>query len=445
MIRRGLSRRKFLGGVAGLWGASSCGWLPRLAQAAAANGKPKRHCIVLWMAGGPSQLDTFDLKPGHANGGEFKEIETSVPGVRISEHLPQLAERIDHLAILRGMHTKEGDHQRGTYLMHTGQTPGGPLSYPSLGSVFSQQLGADDAVLPNFISINPELALGADGLGSGFLGPKYAPVQVVDRGAAASPGNPETPDAPNEPRLGIDFLNQADGVTDEQVERRLAMWRARQAAHAARRGGEAATAHDTIFNQAVRMMRGEAASAFDLEQESDETREAYGRGTFGQGCLVARRLVERGVPFVEVTLRGQGLGWDTHLDNFSLVRDLSSELDKAWSQLLDDLKERGLLESTTIVWMGEFGRTPVINASAGRDHFPDAWSCVLGGGGIRGGQAYGTTNDSGMEVVEGKVEVQDLWSTLCQAVGIDPETEIHTPLGRPLKLAEGFPVHAVLS
>jgi hypothetical protein len=192
-------------------------------------------------------------------------------------------------------------------------------------------------------------------------------------------------------------------------------------------------------------MNSKEAAAFDLSEEANEVREAYGRGPFGQGCLIARRLIERGVPFVEVTLGGGGLGWDTHQNNFPGVKSLSEQLDAGWGTMMTELKDRDLLRDTTFLWMGEFGRTPAINPNAGRDHFPDAWTCVFAGGGIQGGQAYGKTSADGTEVEEGKVGVGDVLATLCKAVGVDPDTENISQLGRPIKIAEGAPISDILT
>jgi uncharacterized protein (DUF1501 family) len=195
-------------------------------------------------------------------------------------------------------------------------------------------------------------------------------------------------------------------------------------------------------------MNHDVARAFDLSAERAEVREAYGKGRFGQGCLLARRLLERGVPFVEVTLGAATdnlIGWDTHQNNFATVRSLCGELDQGWAQLMTELSERGLLDTVTIIWMGEFGRTPVINAQAGRDHFPAAWSCVLAGGGIRGGQAYGRTSGDGLTVEDGKVDVGDVLATLCTAVGLDPTESNISEVGRPIKLAEGRVIKEIIS
>ncbi|UUO07268.1 DUF1501 domain-containing protein [Blastopirellula sp. J2-11] len=433
-------RRRFL--QQAMLGAASCSWLPALVQAAAEQ-PVKRRCIVLWMSGGPSQMDTFDLKPGHANGGEYKEIETSVPGLKFSEHLPQLAKQADRLAILRGMSTKEGDHIRGSYLMHTGERPGGPLRYPAIGASLSKALGDPQADLPNFVAVNPNAAFSQASIGGGFLGPKYAATTVGQR-TMVGPANP-TADATGPVDLGVDYLQLPGEVSPERAEARMKLWRGQQESFLALRDAAAPKSHDTVFRRAVRMMNPAAAAAFDLHQEEDAVRESYGNGRFGQGCLIARRLIERGVPFVEVTHGADGLGWDTHQANFAGVKTLSAELDQGWSTLMRELDERGLLDSTTILWMGEFGRTPQINANAGRDHFPDAWSCVLAGGGIAGGQAYGSTSEGGQEVVDGKTEVPDLIATLCAAVGVDPATENISPLSRPIKISEGAPIRALLS
>ncbi len=424
-----------------MWGASSCAWLPELARCWAQSPQRKRHCILLWMAGGPSQTDTFDMKPNHANGGEFEEIATSVPGLRISEHLPKLAQQADQLAILRGVQTKEGDHGRGTYLMRTGHAPGGPVRYPTLGSLISKELGEPDAALPNYVSVSPRQLFNPAAFSPGFLGPRYAAVTVGAREADATASSSFA-------QLGVDHLQLPQGVADTRADRRLDLWNGLQQPFLARHAVSAPQAQDTAYRRAVKMMHSDAAAAFDLSREPEEVREAYGRGVFGQGCLIARRLIERGVPFVEVTLGGfedNAIGWDTHQDNFATVRRLSTQLDNGWGTLMSDLRDRGLLQDTTILWMGEFGRTPRINDNAGRDHFPNAWSCVLAGGGIQGGQAYGQTSEDGMEVVDGKVEVGDILSTLCLALGIDPYQENQTDIGRPIAIAEGTPISSVLA
>ncbi|HEX5103503.1 MAG TPA: DUF1501 domain-containing protein [Pirellulaceae bacterium] len=427
-----------------LAGFSFSGWMPALANAAAAaDGSRRRHCVLLWMPGGPSQMDTFDLKPEHKNGGPFKEIETSVPGLKISEHLPKLAAQAENLAIIRSLSTAEGDHSRGTYLMHTGHRPGGPITFPTMGSTISKALGSDDAELPNFISIAPFTALNNAAFGPGFLGPRHGPLTV---GATNVFQQPQQQPAGGYARLGVDDLHSA-GVSREQEDARLDLWSTLQTGFLKTHPTASPKAQHTVYERAVRMMRSEAAQAFELDEEPDKVRDSYGRGEFGQGCLMARRLIERGVPFIEIALRGTGggLGWDTHQQNFQRVQQLSAELDAGWATLMSELKDRGLLESTTIVWLGEFGRTPTINPGGGRDHYPKAWTTVLAGGGIQGGQAYGRTSAGGDTVEEGQVDVPDVLATLCQAVGVDPRTQNISDLGRPIRIAEGQPIEAVLA
>jgi hypothetical protein len=441
-----LHRRELLRATGiGIFGLSASGWFPLLAQAAQ-DAKRRRHCVLLWMTGGPSQIDTFDMKPGHVNGGEFKEIETAAPGLRISEHLPKLAAMGEQLAVIRSLSTKEGDHGRGTFVMRTGYQPTGPIRYPTLGSLVSKELGSHDAEIPNYVSIAPYQLFNQQAYSPGFLGPQHAPLTVgaTDNLQQAQ----QQQQAGTYAQLGVDDLRLPAGVDLAQADARLELWKSLQSGFIARHRTASPIAHDTVYQRAVKMMRSETAKAFDLSEEPDKVREAYGRSRFGQGCLMARRLIERGVPFVEVSLGSVGngsLGWDTHQNNFATVKDLSAELDAGWGTLMAELKDRGLLESTTILWLGEFGRTPRINGNGGRDHFPAAWTSVLAGGGIKGGQAYGRTSADGMTVEEGKADVGDLLATLCQALGIDPETQNVSEIGRPIKLAEGTPISAVLA
>ncbi|MCA9262913.1 MAG: DUF1501 domain-containing protein [Planctomycetales bacterium] len=437
-------RRQFLRSAGwSLAGLSACRWLPAFAEELAAHPDRRRQCILLWMSGGPSQLDTFDMKPNHPNGGEFKETSTSVPGLRISEHLPRLAEQADQLALVRGLSTKEGDHLRGTQRMRTGKPPGGPIRYPDIGSTLSKALANSDVSLPNYISIGSNPLLSAAGLGPGFLGPRYAATSVGQRQGTPGPDGATGRDGASEGivELGVDHLTLPDRVTPEQIAKRRELWASLQSDFLAQRNTENAHAHDTVYRRAMRMMDGAVSTAFDLSLESTAVRESYGKGVFGQGCLLARRLIERGVPFVEVNLDG----WDTHQNNFRDVQRLSGELDAGWGTLMRELRERSLLGTTTILWMGEFGRTPVVNGNAGRDHFPQAWTCVLAGGGIAGGQAYGQTSPDGSEVLDGQVDETHVLATLCRALGIDPHTENYTRDLRPVKIVEGEPVAELLS
>jgi uncharacterized protein (DUF1501 family) len=420
-----LTRRAWLRWTSLALAGGVSGWFGTLAAQAA--GLPQRHrsCILLWMAGGPAQTDTFDLKPGHANGGPFKPILTTAPGVTFSEHLPHLAKQAKNLAVIRSMQTREGDHGRATAHLRTGYTPQGSIRFPTLGALAAHELANPAADLPGFVSVTPEGAFAQPSVSAGFLGPRYAPlvVNAGDRG------------------LKVDDLSSP--VSEERASERLALLRATDSPFLSTRPGQGTATHVTAYDRAVRLQRQAAARAFDLSQEPARLRDAYGRTSFGDGCLLARRLVERGVPFVEVTLGG----WDTHDNNFEQVKGLCNILDPAWAMLLDDLGQRGLLADTLVVWMGEFGRTPGINPRSGRDHFPAAWSVVLGGGGIRGGQVVGRTSASGMSVEDRPVKVPDLMATICLAMGLDPKKQNMSNVDRPIRLAdpEAKPVGEVLS
>ncbi len=445
---RKLDRRRWFQLMsAGAFGGSVCPWLPAIADEVATNPKRRRHCILLWMTGGPSQTDTFDMKPDHAHGGEFKQIETNVSGVRICEHLPKLSLFADHLAIVRSLSTKEGDHGRGTYLMRTGHQPMGPVRYPTIGSSLSKELSGEDDTL-NFVSIAPYRQFNPAAFGPGFLGPRFAPLTVGDNENLQAAQAAEAGNARRYAALRVDDLKSTEGVSSAQFDARLRLWRSLQDSFLASHPTASPLAHDTVYRRAVKLMHSELPNAFDLSEEPDDVRDAYGRGRFGQGCLMARKLIERGVAFVEVSLgsfSNGALGWDTHQNNFSTLKSLCAELDSGWSALMSDLQSRGLLESTTILWMGEFGRTPKINPTGGRDHFPAAWSCVLGGGGIRGGQVYGRTSADGTQVEDQKADVGDILATLCTALGIPPERQNVSEVGRPIKIAEGTPIKEILA
>ncbi len=428
---------------AGLGAVSASGWFPSFAHALANDPNRRRHCILLWMSGGPSQTDLFDMKPNHENGGEFKEVQTAVPGLRFSEHLPKLAGMSDKLAIMRGLSTKEGDHGRGSYLMRTGHKPMGPIQYPCIGASLAKQLAEDALKLPGNVSIGTYRAFNQDAFSPGFLGPRFGPLFV---GATDVPGAVTNDDA-GFPNLQVQSLQRADGVTEQRMDQRLKIWRRLQSQFVSSRRAGAAGTHNEVYEGAVRLMNSDDAKAFDLSQEPKKLREAYGANVFGQGCLMARRLIQSGVPFVEVSLgtNSGGVGWDTHSDNFNAVERLSKILDDGWGTLMRDLEDHGLLESTTILWMGEFGRTPTINPAAGRDHFPNAWTSVLTGGGIAGGQAYGRTSADGTTVEDGKIGVQDLLSTLCAALGLGSAPSNMAPSGRPIPISEGNVIEEVLA
>jgi hypothetical protein len=422
-----LSRRDLLRlSTAGVLGWSMSGWFDRLAAAAASDPQRKRSCILLWMNGGPSQMDTFDLKPGTANGGPCKEISTAIPGIKFSENLPHLAKRTKRMTIVRSMLTKEADHGRATYLMRTGRLPGGPVQYPVLGSFLSKELESPDAELPGFVSISPFRFFSPAAYSSGFLGPEYAPL-VVGENAGFNPQQPNIEGA-----LKVSDLDLPADVSSKRSGARVQLLEEMEQDFVASRPDAAAQSHRTAYHRAVTLMRSSAARAFNLSDETNALRDRYGRSLFGQSCLLARRLVERGVPFVEVTLNN----WDTHQDNFEQVKRNCGILDPAWATLMEDLETRGLLDSTLIVWMGEFGRTPRINGNKGRDHWATSWSTVLAGGGIKGGSVIGRTSADGMAVEDRPVSVPDFLGTVCMALGLDPRTQNQSNVGRPIRLVE---------
>ncbi len=423
----GLSRRDWLKwSAAGMVGFSQSGWLGALAARAAKDPQRERSCILLWMSGGPSQIDTFDLKPGHPNGGPFKPIQTSVPGMQISEHFSRIAKFADHMAIVRSMTSKEGDHGRATYLLRTGYAPQGPVEYPTLGSLVSKELGDDHAELPNFVSIAPFRFANPKAYGAGFLGPRFAPLSVGE-------GNPfqakQSPDAVDE-SLRVQDLAASPDIQPARADARMRMLRQIQQEFLAGHPDASASSHQSAYEGARRLMQSAAARAFAIEDEKAPVRDAYGRNLFGQGCLLARRLVEQRVPFVEVTLNG----WDTHNNNTNMVRDLSQTVDAAWAALMTDLKDRGLLETTLIVWMGEFGRTPKHAGADGRDHWPNSFSAVLAGGGIRGGQVIGDTGPDGAAIKNRPVTVPEFLATICEALGIDHQKQNLSNVGRPIRI-----------
>jgi hypothetical protein len=400
--RRGFLRR--LGaGVAGLAGLS---WLDRLTLHADELRKARKACILLWMAGGPSQFETFDPKPGAETQGSTRAIPTAVPGLLIAEHWQKTAPVTKELAVIRSMTSKEGNHGRATYLLHTGYAPSGGVVHPGFGSIVANELGQADFDLPQFVSIQGE------SIGPSFLGVQYAPFIVND---------------PNRPPD-----NLASPVSGDRLKRRLGLLKELEDPFARSGAADQVRDHETLYGQTAHMILSPRVKAFDLAAEPDKVRAEYGRTAFGQGCLMARRLVEAGVTFVEV----QSTGWDTHGNELSSLKKLIPPVDQGFAALVADLKQRGLLENTLVIWMGEFGRTPRINLTAGRDHFPKAFNLALAGCGVQGGRVIGATDKLGTEVMDRPVLVADLFCTFCQALGIDPRHENQSNVGRPIKIVE---------
>jgi len=397
-------------GTSSIFGALVARYLsPGAALAAAAPGPRARACILLWLNGGPSHLDTFDPKPGRATGGPFKAIAARAPGMKLSEHLPHLADRGDRIAVVRGIASREGNHQRAQYFVHTGYAPNPTVVHPSLGGWTCARLGDPSAELPAFVSI------GGPSFGAGFLGVQNGPFVVQKAGARPADVDPPP------------------GVDRARFDRRLAALDAMEDRFARATGDAKVDGRRQVYAKAVRLMRAPELDAFNLAGESEATRAAYGDTDFGRGCLVARRLVERGVKFVEVVLDG----WDTHQDNFERTKKLMGTLDPAVAALVDDLAARHLFDSTLVACMGEFGRTPRINGRDGRDHWPGAWSAVLAGGGIRGGQVHGATDDDGAKPAGTPTPVPDLLATMATLLGLDPAHTETTPAGRPISVTDG--------
>lgn len=373
------------------------------------------QCIVLYMHGGASQLETFDPKPGRPNGGPTRAIGTRVDGLRFAEHLPELAARADRLAVLRSITAKEGNHDRARYLMHTGQPPQGGALHPGLGALVSELHEPGD--LPSAI------AIGMPTQGPGIAGTRHGALTI------------------RKPSDSIRNLAPTSGVDAARQRDRVALTAALQHGFADHRVDTIVRAHDELRARAIAMAGSQRLDAFELAREDAGTRARYGEGEFGKGCLLARRLNEAGVPFVEVGMRG----WDTHEDHFARVAKLGGELDRGMAALLDDLKASGALEHTLVVWMGDFGRTPTINARGGRDHFPRASSMVLAGAGIPGGTVLGATDADGVEVVEHPITVPDLYRTLTAKLGIDPDGVRMSESGRPITTVDGGEAIAALA
>lgn len=414
-----VSRRDFIRiGSLTFFGLSLADWF-RLREAQAAKPMDKeRSCIILWLAGGPSHLDLWDPKPDATEEvrGPFKAISTNVSGIQISEHLPKTARQADKYHIVRSMTSKEANHERATNYLLTSYLPLPTMEFPSMGSVVAKEKGGRNG-LPPYVVI-PEA--GAS-MGSGFLGSAYNPFATSD---------------PNAKNFKVRDLELPLGVTWERMNERKALLNLVDSKFRALEADpEMAKGMDAFYERAYNLMSSPSAKkAFDLAQEPEALRDKYGRNPFGQGCLLARRLVEGGVRFITVS-RG---GWDLHRDNFStLKKTLLPELDQAYSALLEDLHRRGLLESTLVVLMGEFGRTPKVNKDAGRDHWSRVFSVCLAGGGVVGGRVLGASDKEGAEVKDRPVQVEDLAVTIYDRFGINTRTEYHTPQGRPIKIVNG--------
>ncbi|MFP6665830.1 MAG: DUF1501 domain-containing protein [Pirellulales bacterium] len=414
--RRGFLRQLTAGGASA--GAMTLGWRDMLIASAAELRKRGKSMILLWMDGGPSQFETFNPKPGSKNQGPAKSIQTAIPGVEFAEYWPQTSQVLDKIALIRSMNSNEADHFRAIKLVRTGYPINPTLAYPTWGSVVAHERFDPQFELPAFVRVGRPRIKTRD-VNSGMLGAKYESFKVDEPG--------RIPDNVS-PTVDVEVLRRRLALTDELDE------------EFARAGGRRAVDEkQAVYDRTSRFVLSPKVEAFDLSHEPDKLREAYGRNSFGQGCLLARRLVEQGVSFVEVFSTGgkKDAGWDTHQKGFEDTPHLCGETDPAYATLLTDMADRGLLENTLVVWMGEFGRTPKLKKDGGRDHYAKGWITCLSGAGVKVGQVIGATDKDGTKVTERPVGVQDLFVTFCHFLGLDPRHEYKTAEEQPTQLVKG--------
>ncbi|HZE99553.1 MAG TPA: DUF1501 domain-containing protein [Planctomycetota bacterium] len=403
-------RRDFIKIAFGAGAAAALSGRFQLPSFAASKPAKAKAVILLWMQGGPSQLDTFDPKPGAETGGPHKAIETKTKGLLVSEHLPRIAQTSDSFSVIRTLFSKDPNHDTARYLLHTGYRTDPTVDHPHLGSLLAAELGTRAEGLPGCITLGKE-----PGAGSGYLPPELSPLLIEKI---------ENP---------LEDLKLANGVTSFRLADREKLLWSQNEGFAAEHAETSVDSQRKAYERAFSLMRSPHLKAFDISSEKDETKKLYGNSPFGRACLMARRLVEVGVRFVEVTLAD----WDTHADNFNRTKGLMEQLDPGMSGLLQDLAQRGLLDETLVVWMGEFGRTPRINGGNGRDHWTRSFCAALAGGGVAGGRLLGRTNPLGTEAQDRPVSVQDLFATIYGQLGVDPAKKYMTPSGRPIKILEG--------
>ncbi len=418
--QHGGDRRGFLADAA-MWSAAAAGFVGgyaadmrkvhalRTEDVAAELKKQDKRVILLWLAGGASQFETWDPKPGTKTGGPFRAIQTNAAGVQISELLPQLAQRMQHTAVIRSLNTKNADHGGGADLMDTGRIKDPGIQYPDLGAVVARELGRIESRVPDYVSLYTETEGRRRGT-SGFLGARYAPMFLS-----------ESMIPPN--------ISKLDSISEIDHRDRAALRDVLAKRFVQNRKNSVVDSQLSAYQRVQGLMA--SAELFDISKEPAEVQARYGPTQFGHQCLIARRLVEAGVPFVKVARAW----WDSHGQNFETHLELCADLDHSMSVLLDDLDQRGLLKNTLVITLGEFGRTPGINSSLGRDHFASAWSCSLSGMGIRGGVAYGKTDPEGHTVAEGEATAGDLFATIFKAIGIDHKHEYMIG-SRPVPLAD---------
>ena len=416
-----VTRRRFmqqLGSGVAVGGAVGVGWRDLVMAQANELRQEGRSIILLWMDGGPSQYETFNPKIGSEYQGPATAISTNVPGVEFAEFWPKTAQVMDKIALIRSMVSSEAVHDRAITLVRTGYPPSVAIQHPTFGSVVAREREAGDFDLPAFVRIGKPRIATRD-VSAGVLGVKYASFNIATAGKLPP--------------------NVLPAVAPEVLRRRLSLAGKFDAQFARAGAADAVAEKLDVYERTSRFVLSPRLGVFDLEKESTELRDAYGRTNFGQGCLLARRLVEQGVSFVEVISTGDrnDAGWDTHKKGFRDTPNLCNEADPAYSTLLTDLAQRGMLDKTLVVWMGEFGRTPKLKSDGGRNHYAKGWITALAGGGVRGGQVIGATDKDGTDVTDRPVGVQDLFVSFCKVLDIDPRDEYHTTDARPIKLVEG--------
>lgn len=421
-MRHPVSRRDFISaGSLGFLGISLNDYLRAASSSKVASGGKVNSVILFWLEGGPSHIDTWDPKKNS----NFKPISTNVAGIQISELLPNMAKKMNKFALVRSMHTRGNDHPQATHYVVTGHEINPAMQFPSLGSIITKEMGPRNAVPPHVLV--PKWDRGRqyeDYFRASFLGGDYDPMCIPD---------------PSKPDFQVTDLSLPKSVSEASVEGRSAFLKAVDKRYRTMNDRAEHTDMDAFSSQALKMILTPAVrDAFDLSKESEKTKERYGKDSIGQSALLARRLVEAGSRFV--TAAGfHGNSWDTHSNNDVSHKDrLCPPLDRTLVALVDDLEERGLLDSTLVVAMGEFGRTPLINPNLGRDHWPNAWSMALAGGGIKVGQVVGATDERGHNVTERVVTMGDLYATIYKTLGIDFHKEYMSPIGRPIKIANSL-------
>lgn len=426
-LRNDFTRRAFAAGAAKTFlGVSAASHLSTRVLAAPGQGASPlkqaataRNVIYLYMSGGMSHLDTFDPKPDKADiMGLTKTINTNVEGIRISNNLPLVARQMDKLAVIRSMTSTQGAHEQGQYYQRTSYTLRSSIRHPSMGAWLQKFQDRGNPTLPGSVMIGND----SRHPGAGFFESRFAPLMI------------------NDPESGINNVKKNSWFTEERFNSRLATARQLDQQFAEKFDVKNVRAYADMYEDALKMMKSEELKAFDLAAESDKLRKNYGPDRFGQGCLLARRLVEHGVRFVEVSFGS----WDTHNANFTRVPEMCEELDTALSTLLQDLEARGMLKETLVVLATEFGRTPEINQNDGRDHHAPGFSCLMAGGGVRGGQVYGATDEIGHKAVENPITIPDFNATIAYALGIPLDQVLYSPSKRPFTVADkGQPLTAL--